>query len=186
MSIDIETSGLDPDRHSITQFAAVIDDLKNPYPIEHLPKFNFYVSDPDRVWQKETINFGKSKTIAKEIHKNGNNVIPKENLIEVFYEFLLENGFTRYEGCVYITAAGKNFSGFDHQFIERLPGYGQKVKIIRRCIDPAVLYLNPEIDDKVPDMNTCLVRAGIEKIVSHDALEDCIDVVKLVRYMFVD
>ncbi len=185
VSIDIETTGIDPLKNSITQFAAVIDDIKNPYPIDHLPKFNYYIKGKNRIWDKEILSFGRTKEIAKIIKEDGENVITEEELIPKFVKFLSDNLFTKDKnGCYWITAAGKNFGAFDHQFIKRLPHYGKEVRILHRSFDPAVLFLNPKIDDKIPDMNTCLIRAGIDKKVAHDAEQDAIDVICLIRYFF--
>jgi DNA polymerase III alpha subunit (gram-positive type) len=41
-SLDIETTGLNPKTCDIIQFAAVLDDLSNPQPLEKLPRFNTF------------------------------------------------------------------------------------------------------------------------------------------------
>ena len=40
VSIDIETTGVDPKIHDIVEFGAVIDDLANPQPLDKLPRFH--------------------------------------------------------------------------------------------------------------------------------------------------
>ena len=46
VSIDIETTGLDPETCQILQVGAVIEDTQNLLPLEELPKFNCIVEHP--------------------------------------------------------------------------------------------------------------------------------------------
>lgn len=81
---------------------------------------------------------------------------------------------------IYICVAGKNYMGFDHRFIKKnsvLPGC---VRVSQRTLDPAILYTTA--DDKFPpNLQECLDRAKIQGVVSHDAIGDAIDVIKLFR-----
>ena len=46
VSIDIETTGLDPETCQIIQIGAVIEDTENPVPVENLPSFKCLVEHP--------------------------------------------------------------------------------------------------------------------------------------------
>jgi DNA polymerase III epsilon subunit-like protein len=46
------------------------------------------------------------------------------------------------------------------------------------------LYFDLENDDSLPDMKTCMQRAGIDGEVAHTAMEDALVVVKLLRNKF--
>ena len=72
---------------------------------------------------------------------------------------------------------------FDYPFIKAIP-YGRKIRVRNRVLDPAILYFNLNTDTEIPDLKTCLERAGIDKEVSHTAVEDSIDVIKLIRHKF--
>ena len=43
VSIDLETTGLNPETCQIIEFGAVIDDTANPKPLNELPTFHLYI-----------------------------------------------------------------------------------------------------------------------------------------------
>lgn len=51
VSIDIETTGLNPEKCQVLQIGAVIEDTSNPLPFEELPKFNCIVEHDDYLGQ---------------------------------------------------------------------------------------------------------------------------------------
>jgi DNA polymerase III epsilon subunit-like protein len=79
-----------------------------------------------------------------------------------------------------INIAGKNFASFDLLFLRQDNSFDYYIKYRHRFLDPAILYWRPG-DDTLPDTETCMKRAGIEGKVAHDAIEDAIVVVKLIR-----
>lgn len=93
--------------------------------------------------------------------------------------FLERNGYVREDtGDFRLNVAGKNFSGFDRVWLEPLlQGY---VTFRHRSFDPAPLYYMPG-DEKLPDMQTCLERAGLTGTVPHDAVGDARLVLSLIR-----
>lgn len=189
VAVDIESTGLDYNKHSIIEFAAVIDDLKDPQPLASLPRFQCYVtSNKKRVWDRDTLNFGQTKEIAKKVLQQppDYNYVDESLLVHRFRDFLIEHGYepSPKNNKVYLTCAGKNFSTFDLRFIEKLPNYEDQLYILHRVLDPTPFYLNYEKDDVLPNMEECLYRLGIKKEVAHTALEDTMDVVKLVRYAY--
>lgn len=84
----------------------------------------------------------------------------------------------------YFNAAGKNFANFDNKFLERLPRWKQCLKARGRTLDPSVLYIDWKNDDAAPSLGLCKERAGIEGIVTHNAIEDAMDVVQLFRKFY--
>ena len=94
---------------------------------------------------------------------------------------MLVPAITRGTKPIHITAAGKNFSTFDLKFLEKLPRWKQLVKVRQRIIDPSVLFTDWFEDESLPSLGQCKERAGFEGTVAHDALEDCKDIVKLLR-----
>jgi hypothetical protein len=100
-----------------------------------------------------------------------------------FLEWLHANGIDPDKR--HITAAGKNFSSFDRQFLKRLPDWTEFIKTQHRAIDPGNLFWDPRVDTHgLPSMKICMERAGIAGEVAHTAVEDAIVVVKLVRNWF--
>lgn len=202
VSIDTETTGLDPNRHQILQIAAVIDDLENPKPIDELPRFVRYFHYEELVGNPYALQMnGWIMKRACEIKRNGKNVTPtysniprwehkgdvltvKEALSGDFHKFLSEHYWNddRYaKDGKWINVGGKNFGNFDAPFIiANFPKLENVIKWRSRILDVGPMFLKAT-DKCVPDLKTCLERAGIEKEVTHDACDDALDVIKCVR-----
>jgi inhibitor of KinA sporulation pathway (predicted exonuclease) len=43
------------------------------------------------------------------------------------------------------------------------------------------LFMNWQKDESLPNLNKCIERAGLTGEVSHDAVDDAIDVVRVIR-----
>lgn len=82
-----------------------------------------------------------------------------------------------------VVTAGKNFGSFDLRFLKTLPGLNEMIRFHHRTFDPGPLYTRID-DDSIPNMDTCLERAGIDEKVPHHAVEDSKLVVKLIRNHF--
>lgn len=82
------------------------------------------------------------------------------------------------------SAAGKNFATFDKKFLEKLPRWQQCLKVKQRVIDPAILYVDWNNDDTLPNLSTCKVRAGLPSLVTHNALEDAWDTLLVLRKFY--
>ena len=200
LSIDIETTGLNPETCDILQFAAVLDDTSNPKPIEDLPRFEAifiqesYKGDPFALSMHSEI----FKKIAIARKKNleycpDNNIhfMTIDHLPIALYHFLFKNycSFLKNRGeeeitVLYINIAGKNVSSFDIPFLNAKIKDWKGLRFLNRSIDPAILYFDLENDVSLPDMKTCMQRAGIDGEVAHTAMEDALVVVKLLRNKF--
>ena len=84
-------------------------------------------------------------------------------------------------GQIRITVAGKNFATFDKLFLQKLSGWSTSIQIRQRMIDPTILCMDWTKDDGLPNLAECMKRAGVEGAVTHDALQDAIDVVRVMR-----
>ena len=182
IAIDIETTGLDPETCQILQIGAVIEDTKTQLPIEDLPTFNVYLK---RDFIRGTpYALHMNGDIIEKILDDGSNVIHPSNVTDKFKRWLLINDYY-YSGHpdpkLKIIAAGKNLASFDQPFLERLVNWKSRIEMSHRKIDPAILFVDWENDESLPNLKTCLERAGIKEKVSHDALEDALQIVKLIR-----
>jgi len=84
-----------------------------------------------------------------------------------------------------INVAGKNFGTFDKIFLEKLPRWKQLIEVRNRILDPAILFVDWKSDKALPGLDACKKRAGIPGSVTHNALEDAIDVVEVLRKNYV-
>jgi len=84
----------------------------------------------------------------------------------------------------YLNCAGKNFAGFDKKFLEKLPRWKQVFSICSKVLDPGILFVDWINDESVPSLDECKQRAGIEGVVTHNAVEDAMYVVMLLRTIY--
>lgn len=110
------------------------------------------------------------------------NICTSADLLPKFHTFLTTSCNYSNDGAIKINIAGKNFGNFDSKFLEKLPHHNLLVKFNHRILDPAMLYLDLEKDtETLPSTETCMKRAGIDSEVKHTALEDAMNVVRLLR-----
>lgn len=195
VSIDIETTGLDLETCQVLSIGAVIEDTNNIKPVKELPTFHGVVLSKQLSGQPYALNMNKDlielmvryQTLNTKQERDlleatsGMKFYEKDQIVEAFYKFLLENGIEPDGDKVHITAAGKNFATFDLKFLERLPRWKQWIRVRQRIIDPSLLYTDWKADDSLPGLGLCKLRAGLPEEVAHDAVEDAIDVILLLR-----
>lgn len=143
----------------------------------------------------------------KEIEqRTGREYLYEENAAKRIFQFLYDNGaldgkfdptghfeivngksypaLTSKMKPFYFNAAGKNFANFDNKFLERLPRWKQCLKARGRTLDPSVLFIDWQNDDCAPGLSLCKERAGLGDVVTHNAIEDAMDVVMLFRKVY--
>ena len=193
VSIDIETTGLDPETCQILQVGAVIEDTQNLVPLEELPKFNCivehpaYTGSPYALWLNSNLLkiLGDMESLKKDErldYRKSHNILPVGTVAASFNMWLSHNGFEQSEtGGIVINVAGKNFASFDKHFLVKLPNWPARIQMRQRIMDPAILFMNWQKDESLPNLNKCIERAGLSGEVSHDAVDDAIDVVRVIR-----
>lgn len=184
-SIDIETCGTDPDTCDILEFGAVLDDLKVKNPINSLPTFHCYFVLPEYKGQPYALSMHKNIFLNIAEKKKGYIYTDPMKFGDMFKEFLLNNDYdlSKKNNKVFINAAGKNFASFDLQFLNKRTNLSQHVVIRNRILDPSILFLDKK-DEVLPSLSDCKKRAGLQELVSHDAVSDALDVIKLMRKSF--
>jgi len=182
VSIDIETTGLDPEKHQILEIGAVIEDTDNPHAIEELPEFHIFIDHKNFVFSPSLLMSGMHTGLMREMGLQ--DALYPDIASNKFRKWLIKNGFedqkAQFKGYCKYTAAGKNFNRFDWEFLKRFPNSHMWTPH-RRVLDPAILYFLPEIDETLPNMATCMERAGLPDNVTHRALDDARNVVRLIR-----
>lgn len=211
ISIDIETSGLDSDKHQILSFAAIIEDTKLKLPLNEIPKFSCIIKHNELIGSVFGLNMNKKIISLMNDHNESKNdesktllevtsgykFVDESSLAQEFYRFLAKHNFLNRRGedmseiqhinfsgatsPIVITVAGKNFGTFDKLFLEKLPWWKKLIFIRQRIIDPGVLFVDWIEDDALPSLTECKKRADIGGEVTHDALEDAWDVIELLR-----
>ncbi len=177
VSIDIETTGLDWETCDVIEIGAVIDDFETP--IEKLATFRCYIDHG--IFRGQPYALSMHAEIFRAIATGDTNVdiIDQLHVADHFAIWLSKNGIIP---CSKFVVAGKNFAAFDKNFLDCLPNWELEICMKHRFIDPGNMYYVPGVDDEPPNMEECLRCAGLPTDVSHKALDDAFDVVKLIRW----
>ena len=189
VSIDIETTGLDPTKCQVLEIGAIIDDFETP--VEALPRFRALIKHKEIHGEPYAMFMHAKSGLLESIARipalrvaglcnlgltpetcmfNPTDVVP------AFLQFLQHNGINEA-----LEPAGKNFFGFDKPFLElNVPNWKSDVKIRHRAIDAGNLFWKPG-KEYLPDSKTVKERTGSDRPVAHTALDDALDVVIAVR-----
>lgn len=197
VSIDIETSGLNPKKDQILSFGAIIEDTSKMLSFEDCPKFYATVihrrikGSPKALLMnvdliKDISDYLENEDLSLDDENNTWNgfFIDSFLLTESFTTFLHTHGFRHVNSKYRINVAGKNFAMFDMLFLNNLPGWNCHVHVNKRVLDPAILYFDLIRDSELPSLDICKMRAKIDGDVSHNALLDAWDVIQLIRHKF--
>ena len=193
VSFDIETTGLEPGKHSIIELGAVIDDFEGW--LDELPEFRCLIDNDTIVADSYALGMHADNGLLKELQDPGEDtlVLKPEEVATAFKEWMMSNGIEyetyKYESSdkvrgakVRPVGAGKNLQSFDIPHLQTLPNWEDHIRFHHRVLDPGPLYLDPSKDDTTPNLSTCMERAGFEDTeTSHTAVDDSLDVVKLLR-----
>jgi oligoribonuclease len=184
LSLDIETTGLDWEKCQILQIAGIIEDTDKKLPRSECPQFNLFVKH--NVYVGEAYALHLNGWILEKLHTGnflpGETMLQSEQVATCIYKFCREYGLLDKHDSR-IVAAGKNFSGFDKNFIKRLH-LSEVLDFHQRVLDPTTPYMNWKEDSVPPSLETCLLRAGIPKSITHKADDDAWDVIQVLRTLY--
>jgi oligoribonuclease (3'-5' exoribonuclease) len=174
VSIDIETTGLDPENCQVIEIGAVIENWKDP--VDELPTFHRLIKHDGPIFG-EPFALSMHSKLLERIGKGEGSYAAQAGFDFtqwVYHQLELKIGAK-------FQVAGKNFSGFDKQFLRKLPIW-KDLNIIHRAIDPGSMFWSP--GELVPSTEMCKLAAGLSGPVAHTALEDALDIVKIIRRKF--
>jgi len=178
VSIDIETTGLNPENCQVLEIGAVVDDGTTP--IDDCPTFHCYVDHGLILGEPFAVSMHQAIFRRIATHEEGYTYLQPWEVATQFRDFLKEQGVDAENEKVFV--AGKNFASFDARFLRKLTNWDKHVRVHHRILDPAAMYWQPEIDGvELPDTKTCMERAGIGGEVAHTAVEDARTVALLIR-----
>ena len=175
VSLDLETTGVDPETCQIIEIGVVVDDLLDQKPVDQLPFFHTLVRHPLYCGQPFALQL--NARIFKLLSDRDTPSMDTQEAATVLHEFLF-NIFKKDK----INVLGKNVATFDYRFFMRDPHLRRVAdRFFRhRMIDIGTLYLTPN-DDQIPGTEECMRRAGLVPDVTHEALQDCKDCIRLMR-----
>lgn len=205
ISLDIETTGLDPLTCDILEIGVYIEDTDISLPRERLPCFHKYLWKDNYRGEPFALSMNshiiqkmlelKKKEGVGGMYDTNNTLIVSDCLWDHFSWWIYSHKrvwagtpFGDSDANLFhvnppkLVVAGKNVAGFDLPFLKQIKGCFPKFH--HRVIDPGMMYFNPLKDDVPPDLKECKKRAGLPDIVSHEALDDAWDVIQLIRFKF--
>jgi len=219
VSIDIETSGLDHEKHKTLSIGAIIEDTEKKLSYEECPKFNAIILQNEIVGSPRAITMNKEiismigeylegTDEARHLMKTHSDYsfYESDDVVKQFYYWLETNGLgyglmnsghygKAQDGKwlplinsatkpITLNVAGKNFGTFDKLFLQQLPWWQKLIRTRQRVLDPAILMVDWKNDTSLPNLTTCKERAGVDGIVTHNALEDAWDVIEVLRKFY--
>lgn len=186
LSIDLETTGLDPKTCDILEIGAYLEDTDDVHTRDQLPCFHRYIwresyrGDPYAL----AMNGHIFKKILELKKTNDPLLIVPDLLTDHFLQFMVDYRGYWPSHSQPMVIAGKNVSGFDLRFLDQMPRWAAMTRFHHRVIDPGMMYFDPRNDQVPPDLKECKKRANLPEHVSHEALDDAWDVIQLVRAKF--
>ncbi|MCC3155828.1 hypothetical protein LJ737_01170 [Hymenobacter sp. 15J16-1T3B] len=184
VSLDLEMTGNQPERHQIIELAAVVEDTKRLRPLTDLPTFRRAVRHAEYVGTAGALALN-ARLLQELAHAEPEqaDICSVEELLPQLREWLLGQGFKAdKKDRVTVIMAGKNIGSFDLLFLRQLPGWGTLVRAEPALLDPAAFYLNWRKDSRLPTMSICKARARFaDATVAHEAVADALDVIELLR-----
>lgn len=169
VSVDVETTGTDVNAAHVLQLAAVYDDGSH---IDSLSNFNVVIRWPEIRYANEyALNLNRG--LLERAYKK-DDVISIEEARASF-----EHWLDIVQPTGRLTPAGKNAQGFDMPILGNVVNAFNMRRFNRRALDPGSMFA--EDFDHVPNLDEINKLTG-RSAVSHDALDDCLDVVHAIRY----
>lgn len=162
LSLDIETTGLVPEKHEILEIGAVLFDTDSEEPTGkefhvRIIHYNDFNADP--------LALTMNSSLLREIYEDNLPSMTYEDAFKSFEEWLAKNAVERISVC------GKNVGSFDVPFL-KAKGFPTEKWFDCRVLDPSILFWQPQIDKFLPGSQKLYSRAGIKTDVAHRALDD--------------
>jgi oligoribonuclease len=182
VSIDLETTGLDPRVDQVLMAAMVLEDTEINCPVEELLHFHCLVRHKRYFGDAFALNLNAPilKILSSTTDDRFGFADYKDQRIVVYRDHEWENEALDWLDHHFpdgrAVAAGKNVAGFDLRFLSE----SLNRKFYHRVIDPGSVCINWEA--KVPpSLGELKDRYKIDGPVAHDALEDARDVIRVLR-----
>jgi len=143
VSIDVETTGLNPEECEVLSVGAIIEDTNNILPYEDLPKFHvailhenvkgsLFALDMNKLLIEEIVNYQTSHKHDEKLEieeATGMKFLNKEDVAEAFYHFLYLNGISNNDPLAMNINANQHVKAVDHKGnIAMVPMIGMKTK----------------------------------------------------------
>ncbi len=151
ISIDIETTGLNPQFCQILEFAAVLGDKSFRRIFKHKP----IIGEPRALEMHKELLTADGVPLDKDFHVG-------------FGCWLLDLGIARDN----VHVIGKNFGSFDLQFLKKTPGWGKHWNVDHRIADIGSMVAGKLGLSYIPSTKQCCELLHVDYVETHRALDD--------------
>lgn len=202
----MKTTGLSPENNQTLEIGIVLYDstihgeLFEEVDFEELPKLNLrIIHSPESLNYNDFVYNMNRELIDSLLERSYNNtdewtyIYPEAAQWHIL-QFLHSNQFITDEEFndgkmedSRLNVVGKNFSGFDRQFLNKIIDL-RKIKMKHRVFDPSMLYFDISKDEELPDLKVCFDRSGLfdeTYEVAHTAVQDAVDTLKVLLYKLI-
>lgn len=192
VSIDLETTGVE---HGVKviEFGAVLED-RSVENVDDLPSIRIFIDHTTLDFEKGALSYhlgnGLLREYAENVDGDATDVMVAQNEQELFQMFMgwLALHTDVVESKNRINLIGKNVGGFDMHLLKeaRWATIKQENAIINiQFLDIGQFFLT-DTDKRIPGLWHCMKRAGIDSGVTHTAVQDAADVIRLARTLYHD
>lgn len=194
LSVDLETTGLKPGVHGVTEFGAVYTDVHGKVPMK---TFYRWINPEGFVWSQYCLDLHHNWLLNVNLRIKANNWFGNPKICKDYKELAADfiawvttelglDFYDKQNKIIKFTGAGKNFATFDLPFLKAI-GFPEVFR--HRVLDPVPLYVEKE-DEVLPDFKTCKERAMRDGAkfdtaeIAHTGIQDALDIVDLIRFAY--
>ena len=191
LSLDLETTGTNPNKHKILQIGCVFEDTYYMKPIHQLPALDIIINNKNISGNVGALSMNAN--LIKIINEGKDSrLMTEEDAKKAFVGFLIANGFPpgTHDKPTKITCCGKNFSSFDLQFLKIFFNTQHNTFNVNekfytfshKNIDIGSRMIDFNQDEEIPGTIDCAKRADIENpSYTHDAVDDAKLMIEILR-----
>lgn len=179
ISLDLETTCLSPKKpENILMLSMVVEDTKDIKPVEELPHFTCFMAHGDDVYTGQSGALAMNSWIFDILSGKTKTEYPIYKFDDPYLKIAIEDFFASSGiGLGKKFLAGKNVATFDYLF---LPQW-LKDHFKKRIIDPGSVFIDFESEEVIRRLDTLKESLGLGNTVAHDAREDALDVIRILR-----
>lgn len=178
VSLDLETISLARDPKNILMFSFVVEDSKKETALADLPHITGIITK--KVYSGTPQALAMNSGLFEIVAMQRDLPIGWRFYSELEWAYSVQKFLIKHFGDKKIVAAGKNIASFDVQF---LPD-DLKNRFDHRYIDPGPMMIDWTKDKRVPGLKTIKERLGIDGDVKHNAYDDAIDTISILRKLY--
>lgn len=182
ISLDTETtSATIKTPANLLMLSMVVEDTENIVPVTELPHFTCYLGKNDDTYTGSAGAIAMNGWIFEILAGKKEANYPIYDITDPFFKVAVEDFFTKHIGMQRKFLAGKNVATFDLFFLPKW----LKDHFKARVIDPGSVFVDFKSEEVMKSLGSLKKQFGMKDPVTHDAREDAMDVIRILRKKYV-